>query len=93
MDAAERFGREAERRGCPSISVLSMDEFHPVTQKFQMKKKLSLIRFADLFSHALEYDNDSCFCLIQSELPNKEAVILVVSTAGQGENPDSMKVA
>ncbi|KAG6412440.1 hypothetical protein SASPL_125119 [Salvia splendens] len=55
MDAAERFGREAERRGCPSISVLSMDEFHP------------------------------------SELPNKEAVILVVSTTGQGENPDSMK--
>ncbi|KAL1566586.1 multidrug-resistance type transporter [Salvia divinorum] len=55
MDAAERFGREAERRGCPSISVLSMDEFDP------------------------------------SELPNKEAVILVVSTTGQGDNPDSMK--
>ncbi|CAA0814372.1 NADPH-dependent diflavin oxidoreductase 1 [Striga hermonthica] len=55
MDAAERLGREAERRGCPSVSVLSIDEFQP------------------------------------SNLPNKEAVIFVVSTTGQGENPDSMK--
>lgn len=30
MDAAEHLGREAERRGCPSVSVLSMDEFQPV---------------------------------------------------------------
>lgn len=30
MDAAERLGREAERRGCPTVSILSMDEFHPV---------------------------------------------------------------
>ncbi|KAH6797092.1 Flavodoxin family protein [Perilla frutescens var. hirtella] len=55
MDAAERLGREAERRGCPSVSVLPMDEFHP------------------------------------SDLPNKEALIFVVSTTGQGDNPDSMK--
>ncbi|KAK6152888.1 hypothetical protein DH2020_012527 [Rehmannia glutinosa] len=55
MDAAERLGREAERRGCPSVSVLSIDEFQP------------------------------------SDLPNKEAVIFVVSTTGQGDNPDSMK--
>ncbi|GER27222.1 NADPH-dependent diflavin oxidoreductase 1 [Striga asiatica] len=55
MDAAERLGREAERRGCPSVSVLSIDEFQP------------------------------------SNLPNKEAVIFVVATTGQGENPDSMK--
>lgn len=40
MDAAERLGREAERRGCPSVSVLSMDEFHPVRSyyEFQMEK-------------------------------------------------------
>ncbi|KAK6128525.1 hypothetical protein DH2020_037734 [Rehmannia glutinosa] len=55
MDAAERLGREAERRGCPSVSVLSIDEFQ------------------------------------LSDLPNKEAVIFVVSTTGQGDNPDSMK--
>ncbi|KAH6799268.1 Flavodoxin family protein [Perilla frutescens var. frutescens] len=55
MDAAERLGREAERRGCPSVAVLPMDEFHP------------------------------------SDLPNKEALIFVVSTTGQGDNPDSMK--
>ncbi|GFP85303.1 NADPH-dependent diflavin oxidoreductase 1 [Phtheirospermum japonicum] len=55
VDAAERLGREAERRGCPSVSVLSIDEFQP------------------------------------SDLPNQEAVIFVVSTTGQGENPDSMK--
>ncbi|KAL2531588.1 NADPH-dependent diflavin oxidoreductase 1 [Abeliophyllum distichum] len=29
MDAAERFGREAERSDCPAVSVLSMDEFQP----------------------------------------------------------------
>ncbi|KZV53872.1 NADPH-dependent diflavin oxidoreductase 1-like [Dorcoceras hygrometricum] len=29
VDAAEQVGREAERRGCPSVSVLSLDEFHP----------------------------------------------------------------
>lgn len=29
IDAAEQVGREAERRGCPSVSVLSVDEFHP----------------------------------------------------------------
>uniref|UniRef100_A0A1D1ZFR5 NADPH-dependent diflavin oxidoreductase 1 n=1 Tax=Anthurium amnicola TaxID=1678845 RepID=A0A1D1ZFR5_9ARAE len=27
QDAAERVGREAERRGCPSVAVLSVDEF------------------------------------------------------------------
>ncbi|KAG8373724.1 hypothetical protein BUALT_Bualt11G0054500 [Buddleja alternifolia] len=55
MDAAERLGREAERRGCPAVSVLSIDEFQP------------------------------------SDLPNKETVVFVVSTTGQGDNPDSMK--
>lgn len=29
MDAAERVGREAERGGCPSVDVLSMDAFDP----------------------------------------------------------------
>lgn len=29
MDAAERIGREAERRGC-LVSLLSIDEFDPV---------------------------------------------------------------
>lgn len=31
IDAAERIGREAERRGCPSVSVISIDEFRPVS--------------------------------------------------------------
>lgn len=45
MDAAERLGREAERRGCPSISVLSMEEFHPVCSycEFQNENKLCMI--------------------------------------------------
>lgn len=30
IDAAERVGREAERRGCP-VSLLSIDDFDPVT--------------------------------------------------------------
>ncbi|EPS67176.1 hypothetical protein M569_07599, partial [Genlisea aurea] len=29
IDAAERLGREAERRGCPTVSVLSIDEIEP----------------------------------------------------------------
>ncbi|KAF3588476.1 hypothetical protein F2Q69_00030872 [Brassica cretica] len=29
LDAAERIGREAERRGCPA-SIVSTDEFDPV---------------------------------------------------------------
>ena len=31
LDAAERIGREAERRGCPA-SIVSTDEFDPVCQ-------------------------------------------------------------
>lgn len=30
MDAAERVGREAERGGCPSVTVLSMERFDAV---------------------------------------------------------------
>ncbi|CAK9187991.1 unnamed protein product [Ilex paraguariensis] len=55
MDAAERLGREAERRGC-SVTVLSVDQFD-----------------AGL-------------------LPPLKIVIFVVSTTGQGDSPDSMKV-
>ncbi|XP_019189066.1 PREDICTED: NADPH-dependent diflavin oxidoreductase 1 isoform X2 [Ipomoea nil] len=55
IDAAERLGREAERRGCPA-AVLSVDEFDPIS------------------------------------LPNEEIVVFVVSTTGQGDTPDSMKV-
>lgn len=55
IDAAERLGREAERRGCP-VLLLSVDDFDP------------------------------------SSLPDQEIVIFVVSTTGQGENPDSIKV-
>lgn len=55
LDAAERVGREAERRGCRS-TVLSIDEF------------------------------DS------SSLPFEDTIIFVVSTTGQGDIPDSMKV-
>ncbi|XP_016461713.1 NADPH-dependent diflavin oxidoreductase 1 isoform X1 [Nicotiana tabacum] len=55
IDAAERVGREAERRGCP-VSLLSIDDFDP-----------------------------SC-------LPEQEIVIFLVSTTGQGDNPDSIKV-
>ncbi|XP_057491551.1 NADPH-dependent diflavin oxidoreductase 1 isoform X1 [Actinidia eriantha] len=55
LDAAERLGREAERRGCP-VTVLSTDEFDA------------------------------------SSLPNEKLVVLVVSTTGQGDAPDSMKM-
>ncbi|XP_047260309.1 NADPH-dependent diflavin oxidoreductase 1 isoform X2 [Capsicum annuum] len=55
IDAAERLGREGERRGCP-VSLLSIDDFDP------------------------------------SSLPEQEIVIFVVSTTGQGDNPDSIKV-
>ncbi|KAK2659504.1 hypothetical protein Ddye_006037 [Dipteronia dyeriana] len=55
LDAAERMGREAERRGCPVV-VRSMDD----------------------------YDAKS--------LPREDIVIFVVSTTGQGDTPDSMKV-
>ncbi|KAK6128474.1 hypothetical protein DH2020_037788 [Rehmannia glutinosa] len=40
MDAAERLGREAERRGCPSVSVLSIDEFQLFVAK-KLDKRLS----------------------------------------------------
>ncbi|KAA8547811.1 hypothetical protein F0562_004240 [Nyssa sinensis] len=55
LDAAERLGREAERRGCP-VTVLSVDEFDA------------------------------------SSLPNEKTLVFVVSTTGQGDTPDSMKV-
>ncbi|KAL2896472.1 NADPH-dependent diflavin oxidoreductase 1 [Bienertia sinuspersici] len=55
MDAAERIGREADRRACP-VSLLSIDQFDP------------------------------------SLLPNERTVIFVVSTTGQGDTPDQMKV-
>ncbi|XP_041007618.1 NADPH-dependent diflavin oxidoreductase 1 isoform X2 [Juglans microcarpa x Juglans regia] len=55
LDAAERVGREAERRGCP-VKLLSMDEYDV------------------------------------SSLPHEDTVIFVVSTTGQGDTPDSMKV-
>ncbi|CAH9072609.1 unnamed protein product [Cuscuta europaea] len=55
IDAAERLGREAERRGWPAL-VLSVDEIDPTS------------------------------------LPNEDLVIFVVSTTGQGDTPDSMKV-
>lgn len=32
-------------------------------------------------------------CFVQSLLPQEEAVIFVVSTTGQGDTPDAMKVA
>ncbi|PKA64289.1 NADPH-dependent diflavin oxidoreductase ATR3 [Apostasia shenzhenica] len=56
LDAAERVGREAERGGCPSVEVFSMDAF-----------------------------DASC-------LPGERLVIFVVSTTGQGDNPDAMKI-
>lgn len=55
MDAAERIGREADRRGCPA-SVLPIDEFDP------------------------------------SSLPDQRTVVFVVSTTGQGDTPDPMKL-
>ncbi|KAJ4700667.1 NADPH-dependent diflavin oxidoreductase 1 [Melia azedarach] len=55
LDAAERVGREAERRGCPAV-VRSMDDYDAVS------------------------------------LTQEDTVIFVVSTTGQGDPPDSMKV-
>ncbi|KAG6489958.1 hypothetical protein ZIOFF_051240 [Zingiber officinale] len=56
MDAAERVGREAERGGCPSVQVISIDRFD--------------VNF----------------------LPDENIAVFVVSTTGQGDVPDSMKV-
>ncbi|KAJ0087056.1 hypothetical protein Patl1_08378 [Pistacia atlantica] len=55
LDAAERVGREAERRGC-SVVIRSMDDFDA------------------------------------GSLPQVDTAIFVVSTTGQGDTPDSMKV-
>ncbi|KAJ6738837.1 putative proteinDPH-DEPENDENT DIFLAVIN OXIDOREDUCTASE 1 [Salix koriyanagi] len=55
LDAAERIGRDAERRGC-AASVSSIDDFDA------------------------------------SSLPHRDTVIFVVSTTGQGDTPDSMKL-
>lgn len=55
LDAAERIGRESERRGCPVV-VRSVDDY-----------------------------DARC-------LPEEDTVIFVVSTTGQGDTPDSMKV-
>ncbi|KAJ7971211.1 NADPH-dependent diflavin oxidoreductase 1 [Quillaja saponaria] len=55
LDAAERLGREAERRGCRT-KLLSVDDYDP------------------------------------RSLHQEVAVIFVVSTTGQGDIPDSMKV-
>lgn len=55
LDAAERIGREADRRSC-SFSLLSLHQFDP------------------------------------SLLPDERIVIFVVSTTGQGDTPDTMKV-
>ncbi|KAI3857634.1 hypothetical protein MKW98_028898 [Papaver atlanticum] len=56
LDAAERVGRDAERRGCPATLIISMDKF---------------------VAHCLPYE---------------DTVVFVVSTTGQGDIPDSMKV-
>ncbi|KAH9691144.1 NADPH-dependent diflavin oxidoreductase 1 [Citrus sinensis] len=55
LDAAERIGRESERRGCPVV-VRPVDDY-----------------------------DARC-------LPEEDTVIFVVSTTGQGDTPDSMKV-
>ncbi|KAI3977589.1 hypothetical protein MKX01_000502 [Papaver californicum] len=56
LDAAERVGRDAERRGCPATLIISMDKFD---------------------AHCLPYE---------------DTVVFIVSTTGQGDIPDSMKV-
>ncbi|KAI3983682.1 hypothetical protein MKX01_001086 [Papaver californicum] len=56
LDAAERVGRDAERRGCPATLIISMDNFD---------------------AHCLPYE---------------DTVVFIVSTTGQGDIPDSMKV-
>lgn len=45
-DAAERVGREAERGGCPSVDVLSMDTFDPVSQLLLLFHSSMIISFS-----------------------------------------------
>ncbi|KAF2558028.1 hypothetical protein F2Q68_00017018 [Brassica cretica] len=78
LDAAERIGREAERRGCPA-SIVSTDEFDPVWNRYN--SSVTSLR-----------TDDCCHILfIPSSLPHEEAIVFVVSTTGQGDSPDSFK--
>lgn len=98
IDAAERLGREAERRGCPA-AVLSVDEFDPVRTHFPLFFWFSFALFTCIYYYygVMEYN---CWIIIflimrktfQISLPNEEIVVFVVSTTGQGDTPDSMKV-
>lgn len=45
MDAAERLSREAEHRGCPAVSVLSIDEFQPVGFILVFKQFSNIYKF------------------------------------------------
>ncbi|KAI3990905.1 hypothetical protein MKX01_026089 [Papaver californicum] len=40
LDAAERVGRDAERRGCPATPIISMDKFDAVFWRFLLQAKL-----------------------------------------------------
>ncbi|KAL9266746.1 NADPH-dependent diflavin oxidoreductase 1-like protein, partial [Drosera capensis] len=42
MDAAERIAREAECRGCPAVSLLSIDQFDPVRSALRLSRSLYL---------------------------------------------------
>ena len=48
QDAADRVGREAARRGCPAVDVLSIDEFDAVrilAVQLQLYRRLSCFSF------------------------------------------------
>lgn len=84
LDAAEHIAREADRRGCPAV-LYSVNEYDAVScgstslsAVFEGKGKGVYGCEFVLFS--------------QSLLPHEDIAVFVVSTTGQGDPPDSMKV-
>lgn len=66
LDAAERLGREAEKRGCP-IRILSLDEFDPVSELYEIIRPLATLSddyLVPLFCLFKQFHNQffMCFC-------------------------------
>lgn len=62
MDVAERVGREAERGGCPTVEVRSMDSFHPVS--FNSIHNSPCCRAVTSDGMCLELSPSACLCRV-----------------------------
>lgn len=94
LDAAEQAAREADRRGC-SVKLLSLDEYDAVSLSFKIFHFhfLTPVWFPRKYSGKFTvYLHAVTFSISQIALPYESAVVFVVSTTGQGDTPDSMKV-